>query len=233
MIVTSDGAVEPASTPEMALGGGSVAERAAPAGLLRALDLLLSLLLLPLVLPVIGLAGLLIKLDSPGPMIFRQTRIGRRGRPFTLLKLRSMVEDAGCEPHRAHVRRLLQPGAGTAEPWRRIEADPRVTRVGRSLRALCLDELPQLINVLRGDMSLVGPRPALPYEVAAWQGWHHARLAVRPGITGLWQAEGRDAVDFDGMVRLDLDYIRRRSLWLNLRILAKTPLAVWRRRAEG
>ncbi len=109
----------------------------------------------------------------------------------------------------------------------------RVTRFGRFLRASNLDELPQLFNVLRGEMSLVGPRPALPYEVEVWEDWHHRRLAVLPGITGLWQGDGLERVDFDGMVRLDLEYIRRQSLGLDLAILGRTPLALARRRGAG
>ncbi len=191
----------------------------------RLLDLLLVVASLPLTLPIMLLAGLALRIDSPGPVLFRQARLGRGGRVFDMFKLRSMHLDADPDLHRRHVQRLIDPDR-KGPAWQRMDADPRVTRVGRWLRASGLDELPQLFNVLAGQMSLVGPRPALPYEAELWQDWHHQRLAVRPGITGLWQVEGRDRVDFDGMVHLDLEYIRRRSLGLDLRLLARTPLAL-------
>lgn len=200
----------------------------------RPLDLALTLAFLPLVLPLIILLALLVRLDSPGPAFFRQERLGRGGRRFAIWKLRSMRVGADEAAHRRRVVELLRP-EGRGRPWRAPADDPRVTRLGRVLRLSALDELPQLANVLIGDMSLVGPRPALPYEAEQWSAWHHQRLLVRPGLTGLWQVAGRDpasrqaAVDFDGMVRLDLDYIRRRSLIVDLRILGLTPFAVWRR----
>jgi lipopolysaccharide/colanic/teichoic acid biosynthesis glycosyltransferase len=205
----------------------SAADRYAP--FQRLLDVVLGSILLAAATPVLAVAALAIRLDSPGPVLFRQTRAGRSGRPFTLLKLRSMVVGADPMPHRRHIDRLLS-GDGRGDAWAPLDDDPRVTRVGRVLRALALDEVPQLANVLRGDMSLVGPRPALPYELPHWQAWHHARLAVRPGMTGLWQVDGRGASDFDAMVRQDLDYIARRSLALDVAILARTPIAVLRGR---
>jgi lipopolysaccharide/colanic/teichoic acid biosynthesis glycosyltransferase len=142
-----------------------------------------------------------------------------------------MTAGADSGPHRRHVSRLLR-GQARGQPWQAEADDGRVTRLGRLLRRSGLDELPQLYNVLRGDMSLVGPRPALPYEAELWAPWHHGRLAVRPGLTGPWQlAACRQAMDFDSMVRLDLEYIRRRSPWRYLTILARTPLALLRRRA--
>ncbi len=212
-----------------------------PAPWQRPLDLLGVLALAPVALPLVLLLALAVRLDSPGPAFFVQERLGRDGRRFRLYKLRSMWQDADQEAHRHRVADLLG-AAGRGRPWRPPAADPRVTRLGRLLRRSGLDELPQLYNVLRGEMSLVGPRPALPYEAELWEPWHRQRLLARPGLTGLWQVAGQAAaqgaaagagpaaVDFDGMVRLDLDYLRRRSLLLDLRILARTPLALWRRR---
>jgi len=203
----------------------------------RPLDIVLTLVFLPAALPLIALLALAVRLDSPGSAIFRQERLGVNGRRFWLFKLRSMRAEADEGEHRRRVDELLRP-AGKGRPWLPPAEDPRVTRLGRFLRQSGLDELPQLFNVLRGEMSLVGPRPALPYEAERWAAWHRRRLGVRPGLTGLWQVTGRDPadrspVDFDGMVRLDLDYIGRRSLALDLWILGMTPVAIWRRRRRA
>ena len=209
-----------------------------PAPWQRPLDLVITISLLPLAFPLIVLLALIVRLDSPGPAFFRQERLGRGGRSFVLFKLRSMRAGADEALHRRRVTGLLRP-EGRGLPWQAPAHDSRVTRLGRLMRLSAVDELPQLVNVLKGEMSLVGPRPALPYEAEHWSVWHQQRLLVRPGLTGLWQVAGRDpashqaAVDFDGMVRLDLDYIRRRSLALDLRILGMTPAAVWRRRATA
>ena len=221
----------PADTWDRATQAPAPSDRAGRRGFdgQRCLDLGLTLLALPLALPLIGLAALAVKLDSPGPAFFRQQRLGQAGRPFELVKLRTMRAESDPSLHRAHVRALLRSDAAPGT-WRRLSADPRVTRVGAWLRATGIDELPQLGNVLRGEMSLVGPRPALPYEAELWQDWHRERLALRPGITGLWQVEGRDRVDFDGMVRMDLDYIRRRSIGLDLSLIARTPASLVTRR---
>lgn len=194
----------------------------------RLFDLVVATTLLVLAAPLLALLALAIRWDSPGPVLFRQTRLGQGGRPFELLKLRTMRSGADPAAHQAHVAFLLG-AAGAARPWSPLPRDRRVTRLGRLLRASGLDELPQLVNVLRGEMRLVGPRPALPYEAALWQDWHHGRLAVPPGITGLWQVTARHRVDFDGMARLDLAYIARRSLALDLWILLRTPIALIRR----
>ena len=168
-----------------------------------------------------------VKLTSKGPVIFRQERLGQHGRPFTFLKFRSMEADNDTEIHRSYVAKLI---AGTEEdggtPVFKLTNDPRVTRVGRFLRRTSLDELPQFWNVLCGDMSLVGPRPPLPYEFEKYEMWHRQRLAVKPGITGLWQVEGRSRVSFAEMIRLDLRYGRRFSIWQDLRILLRTPRAM-------
>jgi exopolysaccharide biosynthesis polyprenyl glycosylphosphotransferase len=177
----------------------------------RAFDLVLSALGLALIWPVLGLIALAVRLESAGPVLYRQRRIGENGRPFTMLKFRSMVVDADPGLHQAHVARLIQDNLSLEQaadiPARlaslKLARDPRVTGVGALLRQTSLDELPQLFNVLWGDMSLVGPRPPIAYEVALYQDWHKRRLAAPPGMTGLWQVRGRNRVSFDEMVRMD------------------------------
>jgi lipopolysaccharide/colanic/teichoic acid biosynthesis glycosyltransferase len=205
--------------------------RAAPRDIAkRALDIIGSLALLALFSPVMLLAWLAVKVSSRGPALFRQVRIGERGEPFEMLKFRSMRVDNDPSVHQAYVEWFItQSGtqARTGTEVFKLTADPRITRVGHWLRKTSLDELPQFINVLRGDMSLVGPRPPLPFEVDRYQPWHRRRvLDARPGITGLWQVKGRSRSTFDEMVRMDLDYARSRSLWMDIRILAATPVAM-------
>ena len=199
----------------------------------RGLDATASLVALILLAPILVAVAAAIKLSSPGPVLFRQQRIGQYGVPFTFLKFRSMHATSDAQIHRVFVTRFIRgdlPQAGTGQgqaPVYKITTDPRVTRIGRFLRRTSLDELPQLLNVLRGDMSLVGPRPPIPYELAAYDVWHRRRLLeVKPGITGLWQVSGRSRLRFDDMVRLDLKYAEAWSLWLDLRILLRTPRAV-------
>ena len=191
----------------------------------RVCECLLLIILLPPALVLIAFLALLVRLDSRGPAFFRQKRIGQDGRPFGMLKLRSMHKNSEVGSHEAHVRALIS-NSSKGERWIRIADDPRVTRIGAILRQTGLDELPQIFNILQGDMSLIGPRPALPYEVELWKDWHHQRLVVPPGITGLWQVEGRDQVDFDSMVRMDLDYIDRLSPLLDLSLLLRTPRSI-------
>lgn len=199
----------------------------------RAVDIVGSLLALIVLSPVFLAAALAVKLTSRGPVIFRQQRLGYGSRPFTFLKFRSMYENNDPAIHQEFVAKLISgadQGAGEKPQGGafKIQADPRVTRVGRFLRKSSLDELPQFINVLRGEMSLVGPRPPVPYEVDRYDIWHrHRLLAAKPGITGLWQVEGRSRVRFDEMVRLDLRYAANWSLWLDFKILLSTPLAVF------
>ncbi|MCL5951122.1 MAG: sugar transferase [Chloroflexi bacterium] len=185
--------------------------------------------------PILGLVALLIKLDSPGPVLFKQERIGEDGRLFTMCKFRSMRTDSDPTLHKLHVTRLIQENIGMADQRAslKIEQDPRVTRVGKFIRKTSLDELPQLLNVLRGEMSLVGPRPPIPYEADLYKDWHRRRFQAIPGITGLWQVQGRNRVSFDEMVRMDLEYIERQSIWLDIQILVKTPLAVFSGRGAG
>ena len=200
----------------------------------RMIDVAGSLLLLAALSPVFLLIAAAIKLTSRGPILFRQKRIGEHGTPFTFLKFRSMYLNNDPSEHKEYVRQLIAGQAekksnGTAGAGAvfKLTNDPRITPVGRVLRRSSLDELPQLINVLCGEMSLVGPRPPVPYEVEAYATWHRRRLLeAKPGITGLWQVYGRSRVEFDDMVRLDLRYARDRSPLLDLMILLQTPKAV-------
>jgi lipopolysaccharide/colanic/teichoic acid biosynthesis glycosyltransferase len=163
-----------------------------------------------------------VRLESPGPILFRQQRLGIGGRRFTLYKFRTMHAAADEEAHREYVQRLITREEPTDATWVPLQSDPRVTRIGGFLRRSHLDEVPQLLNVLRGEMSLVGPRPPIPYEVELYAPWHLGRLAVTPGLTGLWQVRGWGRLSFDEGVELDLEYIRRRSLTTDLRILLRT-----------
>jgi lipopolysaccharide/colanic/teichoic acid biosynthesis glycosyltransferase len=197
------------------------------------MDLAGSTLALILCSPLLLLIALAIKASSKGPVLFRQQRVGQYGQCFTFLKFRSMHTDNDHSVHKEYVTKLIAGGAEHNASDRngkgiyKLTNDPRVTRVGKFLRRTSLDELPQLFNVLKGDMSLVGPRPAIPYELAAYQTWHRRRvLQVKPGITGLWQVSGRSSVKFDEMVRLDLRYARAWSPWLDFKILMQTPRAV-------
>ena len=187
----------------------------------RSLDLLGAAALVVLASPVLGLAALAIKLEDGGPILFRQVRIGKHGRPFVIYKFRSMVPNAEALKAQLLARNEMRDGI-----LFKIRHDPRITRVGRILRKLSLDELPQLFNVLRGDMSLVGPRPPVPSEVALYDAAHRRRLGATPGITCLWQVSGRNNIDFHGQVRLDVQYIERQSLGLDLSILLRTIPAV-------
>lgn len=182
----------------------------------RTFDLVLASLALLVLMPLCLVIALAIRLDSPGPILFRQQRAGRRGRPFMVYKFRSMIENAESELERL---RALNEASG---PMFKIKEDPRRTRVGRFLRATSLDEVPQFLNVLRGEMSLVGPRPALLSEVAQYQDWHRKRLEAQPGMTGLWQVSGRSNLSFDEMAMLDIYYIENWSLGLDISILFRT-----------
>lgn len=173
-------------------------------------------------LPLALLVGLAVRLTSPGPVLFRQQRVGLGGRTFTMLKFRSMQADCREDPHREYVVGLVKGHEESNGDVFKLVDDVRITWVGRWLRRTSLDELPQLLNVLAGDMSLVGPRPALPYEVEHYDDLQMRRLACRPGITGLWQVSGRNRLSYRGMVELDLEYIERWSPALDARILLKT-----------
>jgi len=193
----------------------------------RSFDLVIAALAIVLLLPVWLLVALLIKLDSKGPVFYTQERVGMDGRLFLLYKFRTMKAGADSELHREYQRAFI---AGRAEanlgndnkPTYKLLADPRITRIGKILRRTSLDEVPQLLNVVSGDMSLVGPRPPIPYEVEAYELWHRKRLDMKPGLTGLWQVSGRNRLPFEEMVRLDLFYIENWSLLLDLKIILRT-----------
>ena len=192
----------------------------------RAGDAVISAAALILTLPVTLLIGLAIRLDSPGPVLYTQARIGKDGKPFRVYKFRSMI--AGAESLREQMARLNE----STGPLFKIREDPRATRVGTFLRRYSLDELPQLLNVLRGEMSLIGPRPNLPEEVAAYSEWHKKRLSVSPGMTGLWQVSGRSDLTFDEMVLLDIYYVENWNLFLDISILLRSiPAVLWGRGA--
>jgi len=198
----------------------------------RTIDLIGSSIMLLLCAPAFLIIAVAVKATSKGPVFFRQRRVGQYGKSFTFLKFRSMYVNNDNSVHREFVTRLIasrnigETSKGREEVFK-ITNDKRITPLGTFLRRTSLDELPQFLNVLWGDMSLVGPRPPIPYELAAYQTWHRRRLLdVKPGITGLWQVTGRSSVKFDEMVRLDLRYATSWSPWLDLRILIRTPFAV-------
>lgn len=199
----------------------------------RCIDVCLALLILTLLSPLWLIITVAIKLTSPGPMLYTEKReVGKNGKTFTLYKFRTMSNGNDNSQHKRVVEEwikngsaptIIEDGNGQGKKIYKVVDDPRVTPVGRILRRLGLDEVPQFINVLRGEMSVVGPRPALYYEYELYEDWHKKRLAVLPGITGLYQVTARSAVTFDQMVRIDLEYIEKRSLWLDLKIMLLTP----------
>ncbi len=193
----------------------------------RPLDLALGTALLLLGLPLIGALALAVAIESPGPAFFRQERVGQNGTRFRMWKLRTMLDGCPDDAHRLAAADWFAGQAANGDRYKPL-ADPRVTRVGRWLRRIDLDELPQLFNVVRGEMSLVGPRPAIPYELGLYQPGYLERLQVTPGMTGLWQVTRRDRLSAAGMMELDLRYVRDASLWLDLRVLGRTAAAVLR-----
>jgi lipopolysaccharide/colanic/teichoic acid biosynthesis glycosyltransferase len=199
----------------------------------RLIDIVGSAAAVVLLSPVYLVVAALVKLSSTGPIFFQQERLGQFGKPFTFLKFRSMYANNDRKIHQEFMKRVIKGdhdgrAEGASKAVYKMTNDPRVTRIGSILRRTSLDELPQFINVLRGDMSLVGPRPPIAYECQEYDIWHRRRvLEVKPGITGLWQVKGRSRVRFDDMVRLDLQYVRTWSLWLDLQILAQTPRALF------
>lgn len=186
----------------------------------RILDIVGSLLGLVLSSPIFLILSTYIKMVSPGPVLFKQKRLGFRAVPFTFLKFRTMHPDNDPRHHQAHLKELIT----TDEPMEKLDrsSDPRIIPGGRVLRKACVDEIPQLINVLKGEMSLVGPRPCLPYEAEEYLRWHGQRFDVLPGLTGLWQVSGKNNLTFKQMIRLDIRYCRNMSLWLDLKILVRT-----------
>ncbi len=216
-------------------------ERTGGYALKRTIDIVGAFVILLLAAPIMLATAAAILLTSRGPVIFRQSRLGKGGHPFVFYKFRSMRVDAADDIHRRYVEDLIKgravSDASTVDDARlayKMNGDPRITSVGRWIRKTSIDELPQLWNVLKGDMSLVGPRPPIPYEAENYQSWHLRRvLEVKPGITGLWQVEGRSRVSFDDMVRMDIQYAQNCSLSLDLRILARTVGVVLRCEGAG
>jgi exopolysaccharide biosynthesis polyprenyl glycosylphosphotransferase len=209
------------------------ASQSAARAIKRLIDIVGSAAALLFLAPVFLVVAALVKLSSKGPILFKQERLGQFGKPFTFLKFRSMYVDNDHKVHQTFIKRVIKgehdgvSEDGNKAVYKMIN-DPRITRIGRIIRRASLDELPQFINVLKGEMSLVGPRPPIAYECEVYDIWHRRRvLEVKPGITGLWQVKGRSRVCFDEMVRLDLQYARNWSLWLDIQILLQTPRALF------
>jgi exopolysaccharide biosynthesis polyprenyl glycosylphosphotransferase len=196
----------------------------------RVLELFLAIIAICLLSPLMGLIALAVKIESDGPILFRQVVLGRSGRPVTIFKFRSMVKDADIAMHREYIEKLVISNAPADEEERlfKLTKDERVTRLGGFLRKYSLDELPQLWNVVRGDLSLVGPRPPLSYEYGHYTDLHKKRLLVKPGVTGLWQVSGKSRLSFEEMIRLDFMYINEWSIWLDLKIILDTIPVVLR-----
>ena len=182
----------------------------------RLMDILLSLLGLIMVSPIMLIVAILIKLESSGPIIFSQKRVGLNGKEFNMLKFRSMVQNA------EELKEKLQKQNEMSGPMFKMKEDPRITKVGRFIRKTSIDELPQLINILKGEMSLVGPRPSLPKEVAKFEPWMLERLKVKPGLTCYWQVSGRNNIDFEDWMKLDIKYVKDRNLGLDIKLIFKT-----------
>jgi lipopolysaccharide/colanic/teichoic acid biosynthesis glycosyltransferase len=197
------------------------------------LDYFVAIILLILASPMFLIFAIGIKLYSPGPVFYYQKRIGKDGKPFRMIKFRSMRVNADTTPHKEYVQSLIRQNTRPRDLGKdtlKLEADPRITGLGKILRSFGLDELPQLINVLRGEMSIVGPRPSLDYELEVYEDWHKNRLAVLPGITGVWQVTAHNAVSFNEMVQIDLDYIQKASLWLDLKVMLLTPIEMLKKK---
>jgi len=205
----------------------------------RVLDFVIATTSLVLLSPIFAFIAVAIKLDSKGPALFKQTRVGWEGRPFTMLKFRSMINNADQSLHRDFVKELLRNAKNSSQAdsgpkaMFKVNDDPRVTRLGHILRLTSLDELPQLINVLRGEMSLVGPRPDLSYAVEEYEPWQWRRFEVLPGLTGLWQVSGRSKLQPTEMLELDVQYADECSFWLDCKILLKTVRVVLRMVGSG
>lgn len=197
----------------------------------RTVDLVVALLLLVLLSPIMLVVALLVKLDSPGPVFFRQSRLGKDLRPFGMIKFRTMHAGASTDVHREYIAELASHNGHDGDQLKKLTHDPRVTRVGRLLRKLSIDELPQLLNVVAGQMSLIGPRPALEYELEHYEERHFDRFSIRPGLTGLWQVSGRNRLGFSEMLDLDVEYVYQRTVLVDAQILIKTPAAAMKHAA--
>src|SRR5271165_2986972 len=224
--MASDQPLHPSDNkPNMPFGTGiAMAASAEVPSWKRVLDIVCILLSTPLWLPVLMILALWIKLASPGPIFFRQERVGHRGRRFMILKFRTMKVNVETQSHERHLEQLIHGN----RPMTKLDAagDPRIIPGGRILRAMGLDELPQLFNVLRGEMSLVGPRPCTPHEFSRYQLWQQERVNVPPGLTGYWQVNGKNKTTFTEMINMDIFYTKNMSLWLDLTIMVKTFPAV-------
>jgi lipopolysaccharide/colanic/teichoic acid biosynthesis glycosyltransferase len=203
----------------------------------RLFDLVFATTMILLLAPILIAVAIAVRIDSRGPALFRQRRVGYREREFTLYKFRSMRLDADPRGHQAYVTALIKGEQSTTNGGRhklyKLAVDNRITPCGRWIRRWSLDELPQLLNVVTGDMTLVGPRPAIPYEVAEYPSWYLKRFSVKPGLTGFWQVSGRNERTYEEMVRLDIEYTERRSVPLDLSILVKTPWVVLSRKGAA
>jgi lipopolysaccharide/colanic/teichoic acid biosynthesis glycosyltransferase len=202
----------------------------------RTMDIIGALLSLILLSPVMFIITVIIKLVSPGPAFFRQLRVGYMGKTFTMLKFRTMKVDTDTTVHKRYLAKLINGDAhnkNSTEPMTKLDDNLQITPFGKFLRWTYLDELPQLINVLRGEMTLVGPRPPIPYEVKEYLPWHKERIDVVPGMTGLWQVSGKNQLTFNEMVRLDVRYWRKKTLWLDMKILLMTPIVIFSQIKNG
>ncbi|MFH2066640.1 MAG: sugar transferase [Pseudomonadota bacterium] len=194
----------------------------------RAMDISFSLIGIIILFPLLIIAGMFIKMVSPGSIFFKQERVGYGGKIFSMIKLRTMHPNADKSIHAKHMIEIINgdDAKNLYKPISKLPNDPRIIPFGKIIRVLALDELPQLYNILVGDMSLVGPRPPIPYEVDEYKFWHSDRFDTVPGLTGLWQVSGKNRLPFNEMIRLDIRYIQTQSFWLDLKILLLTPSAV-------
>ncbi|MFQ6067544.1 MAG: sugar transferase [bacterium] len=211
----------------MAIESSQLFARAKASFLKRALDLILASLILITFSPLLLLVMVAIKIGSPGPVLYKQIRLGQKGKPFRFYKFRSMYVNTDDAQHRSYVKGLIKTGSPyevdeNGKAFYKISDDGRVSRVGRLIRKYSVDEFPQLFNVLRGEMSLVGPRPPLPHEYKQYSDCHRKRLDGMPGITGLWQVSGKNRIPFEEMVKLDIHYLENWSLWLDIKIIVRT-----------
>ncbi len=214
----------------------SAAARRYEAHAKRVLDIVAAIAIMLFFSPFFVVIALAIRFTSSGPIFYRQERVGRNGKPFQMLKFRTMYNGSSNSTHKEHVQNLIVNNISPKSLGKeslKLKDDPRITPVGKSLRRFGLDEMPQFINVLRGEMSLVGPRPPLAYEYELYTAHHRQRMTVLPGITGLWQVTAHNQVSFEEMVEIDLDYIHTMNLWLDLKIMALTPWEMLTAKGSG
>jgi lipopolysaccharide/colanic/teichoic acid biosynthesis glycosyltransferase len=221
---------------EQAITTGRAGKRMMYLHLKRLMDIIVALGLILFFGPLMLAITVGILISSPGPIFYHQTRVGKNGKQFGMLKFRSMQVKNNPDLHREYVQKLIRENVSPSSLGKsslKIDGDPRITGVGKYLRKFSLDELPQFFNVMKGEMSIVGPRPSLPYEYELYTDWHKQRLAVLPGITGLWQVKAHNTVSFEEMVQIDLDYIQSMDLWLDLKIMVLTPVEMIRGKGSG